>query len=419
MATIRPASWELVLLRQNPFPTVPPLQSEEAVWAGFGELKRQLEEILLEATATSRTQVVLNWGDLGSGKTHAAVYYGIPGRMPKALSQSVKDVHILYIRTPKEADKAEQQFYQSIIDAARFRRLRAIVTSVVQDLGRQESLQAFQHVARSEALGRAIWLMGLEQAKSGMLRLFEEGQIAERDEWSTLIEAYFYSQTTRADLRKLGISRGIENASDRFQVLSGLLNVMIGLGPTEALHEHSRVILWIDEMEDLVYYPTRSYRPFTQGLRDLVDRLPSYFTVFMNFTLASPEAVEDATTVLGKTVMDRVTNNVYFRELDVAGMVGYVIELLRQYRTEDPIARQLPETYPFTPDALTMVIDSLPSGGRTPRDINNRCADIISKAIQRNIIRAPGVGIIDQKLVTDLESERTELDLGESFSSVD
>lgn len=407
MAELQPVNWAFILLRQNPFPTTPPRRPEEAVWAGFPRLKKQFDSLFLEAVTTSRTQVVLNRGEYGSGKTHAAIYFGRSDRLPSPEGQSVRDTRIFYIQTPKEPEQADRLLYRNVIEAVGFKRLRSVVRDIIGEVGAQPALEKLQAVVESEVLGKALWLLGHEKSRSGQLSMFEQDEASE--EWQRLLEAYFFSQTTKGDLKRLGLSRGIDSARDRFHLLGGVLQCLIGLAPTGEIQRHRRVILWIDELEDLIYYTTRHYRPFTQGLRELIDRLPAYFTLMMNFTLASPEALQDIETVLGKAILDRVTHNIYFQEPDEEEAIEYVCELLRLYRTEEPESRGLPSTYPFEEEALRVLLNSLPT--RTPRDINQKCADVAVQALQRGIISAPGEGVIDKEFVQQLESERIDLDL--------
>ena len=69
--------WSLALLKNDPFPDVPPRNATETIWAGMSQLKTQFDELLIEAQTTAALQVVLNWGAYGSGKTHAATYFSI------------------------------------------------------------------------------------------------------------------------------------------------------------------------------------------------------------------------------------------------------------------------------------------------------------------------------------------------------
>ena len=299
MVNFRPVDWQLALLKQNPFPTSPPRRQEEAVWAGFNKLRSQFENLLGEALTTSRTQVILNWGEYGSGKTHAAVYFSRLDNLSSQVSaKQVRHVWNLHIQTPKEADRAGESFYLNIVEAIGFRKLRKEILRVIKTYGDQDALEKLREATESEILGKSLWLLGFERDRSGELSLFQEEGASE--EWQTLLERYFFSETTKTDLKTLGLSRGISSAQDRSHILGGLLRCLTGFSPTDEIEEHSRIILWIDELEDLIYYTARQHRPFTQGLRELIDLVPHYFTLLMNITLASPEIFEDTTTVLGE-----------------------------------------------------------------------------------------------------------------------
>lgn len=406
MAKVQSIDWQLVLLKQNPFPDVPPRTPGEAIWAGMPRLKDQFKALFVEAQSTSTTQVVLNWGAYGSGKTHAAIYFGTRDRLPRVKGEQVRDVCILYVRTPKDPSQADTILYRNILEVIHFSRLRQTIRDIIAEYGVQNALGKLQDVVESEALGKALWLLGLEKSGTGQLRLFgdDEGP----NEWQRLLEAYFFSQHTKTDLKRLELSRGIDNSQDRFRILGGVLQCLTGLAPVEEIEHRSRVLLWIDEMEDLIYFTSRQYRPFTQGLRDLIDHLPSYFTLLMNFTLAAPEAYEDATVVLGQALMDRVTHQIYFQEPNEKEAYEYVIELLAAFRTQTPLDLELPPTYPFSEETLEEIVRMLPK--RTPREINKRCSEIITNALMRGAISAAGKSTISMDFVAELDKDRLDLE---------
>lgn len=406
MPEVRSVDWKLVLLKQNPFPEVPPRTPAEAVWAGMPRLKDQFNTLFVEALSASAIQVVLNRGDWGSGKTHAAIYFGTRDHLPNVRGEQVRNVWPLYVRTPKDPSQADMILYRDIIETIQFSRLRQVVQSIITEHGDQNASRMLQEVVGSEALGKALWLLGLERSGTRQLRLLDDEGA---DEWQRLLEAYFFSQYTKTDLKRLELSRGIDNSQDRFRVLGGVLQCLIGLAPVEEIEHHSRVLLWIDEMEDLIYFTSRQYRPFTQGLRDLIDRLPSYFTLFMNFTLAEPEVLGDIGLILGGALMDRITHQIYFQEPNEEEAYEYVIELLGAFRTQAPLELGLPPTYPFSEETLKEIVEMLPK--RTPREINKRCSEIITNALLGGVISATGKGIISMDFVAGLDRDRSDLEL--------
>jgi len=309
----------------------------------------------------------------------------------------------LRIRTPKDPSKPDIILYKDILDAIRFKRLRQIVRQTIEGLGLEEATAVLQDITESEVLGRAVTLLGLEPDRTGNLRLFEPGDIS--SDWHILLESYFFSKNTTSELRRLRLSRGIETSQERFRILAAIFRCLVGIKyPSDLLDKHCRIILWIDEMEDLIYFATKQYRPFTQGLRELIDRLPAFFTLMMNFTLASPEVFEDTTVVLGEALVERITRNIYFQEPNEDDAFAYALEMLRLFRIQMPSDQNLPATYPFNEDSLKRVIDMLPR--RTPREINKRCSEVITEALMRGIISAPGEGIITSNFISELEEEQ-------------
>ena len=98
-----------------------------------------------------------------------------------------------------------------------------------------------------------------------------------------LLSAYFLDKCTTSELRKLNLNRNIEKTQDYFRVLAGVFQCFIGLSESTDVAEHNRFCLWIDEMENFVYFTPPQYRPFGQGLRELVDRLPLFLYTFHEF----------------------------------------------------------------------------------------------------------------------------------------
>ena len=381
--------WNLVYLKENPFNVSPPTNPEDAVWAGMPELKRQFDEILSEALSSSVTQVVLNRGPIGGGKTHASLYFSLQENLPH-VNPAVRKVYTVRVSTPKETGKADEDFYVELLDKFGMTTIQETIYSAITELGESESLRTLRTVVGSEELARAIVLLGSEES----------------EDMQKLLRAYFLEGCTKTELRKIGVARNITKSQDRFRVLAGVLRCFIGLSPTSKLSEHSRVCLWIDEMEDLVYFTSSQFRPFTQGLRELIDRLPNFFTLFMNFTLTSPEEYEEIEVVLGKALVDRITNPVYFPELEIDEAMEYVKELLDFYRTIDLSSKGLLLTYPFEEAALGNILEDLEK--RTPRSINKRCRNAITFAFRDNRFPQQGKGIIDVDYAKKFE--RSELD---------
>ena len=189
---------------------------------------------------------------------------------------------------------------------------------------------------------------------------------------------------------------------------STIFQAIIGFEPALNVSAHRRIILWIDEMEDLLSYTKRYHRPFTQGLRDLIDYVPDYLTLMLNFTLAIPEDLEEIRVILGEALWDRINHQIFIREPTPDDAFEYVCELLSAFRTQSPDVFDLLPTYPFTETALKLAIKILPV--HTPRDLNQRMSGLISAALRQGVI--DGEGQVDSQFVERFDDARVEVDLG-------
>ena len=381
--------WNLVYLKKNPFDLKPPTDSEQIVWAGMKQVKQRFDEIFEVALSDPTTQVVLNQGPWGGGKTHASFYFGDKKNLPHTLTDKDQFFQI-NICVPKEPGKLAEDFYTDILDTIGMRQIHRIIKDAIGNLSENETLNLLQKVLGSEELARAFWLFGTEESNENL----------------ALLRSYFFEGATRAELRKLGIARNITKSQDRFRVLAGVLQCIIGLDSGHEPFHPLRVCLWIDEIEDLIYLTSSQFRIVSQGLRDMIDRLPNYFTLLLNMTLTDPEEYEDLETILGGALLDRVTDVIYFPELEGDEGVEYVEELLKhpQYRDRS-LPEQLPLTYPFDPTALQMLLEGLER--KTPRSINKRCRNAINTALGDEQFEA-GKSIIDPAYV--IKIEKSELD---------
>lgn len=387
-------NWKSLFLNGNPFDVSPPRDSEDTIWAGMPTLKQRFNEIFQEAAFSSATQIILNRGPYGGGKTHASLYFGLEDNLPQEVTNQIR-VHTISIPLPKDVRDPARGFYIDFLEKFGMTRVQEIISNAIISLAETQALQFFHKVLGSEELARAFWFFGTEDST----------------EKQALLRAYFLEGCTRTDLKKLGIARNITKAQDHFRVIAGVLQCLIGLGVGKTPSQHSRVCLWIDEMEDMIYFTTAQFRILSQGLREIIDLLPNFFTLFLNMSLAEPKDHSDFETLLGRAVLDRVTNEIYFSELEIDEAVQYVNELINhsQYRDKS-LPKHLPKTYPFDETALQMLVESLEK--RTPRDINKRCHNAINYALHDNNFEA-GKSIIDPAYVMKIEKS----DLDREFDS--
>lgn len=395
--------WNLFFLRDNPFTVVPPEDAEDVKWFGMPKLKHEIEQKLIEAKQSSATQFILNRGPYGGGKTHALRYYSLLSNWPRS-KKSVREVHdVISVNMPKETGKIADDFYTDILEQIGMSKIRGTVTTALKEIEEEEALLRLKNITGSENLARAIFMLG-KSHNSVKNKLFDSDVRAEQD---ILVDAYFLGGCTKPELRKLGLARNIDKAQDRFRILAGLFHCFIGLSPSRDAGKHNRLCLWIDEMEALVFFTTAQSRPFTQGVRDLIDRLPAFFTLILNFSLAEPLEFQTIEILMGKALLDRVTSDVIFKEMNMDEAIQYVTEMLEFWRTDDFKSQKFSPIYPFEEEALRYLIENAEK--RTPRTINLRCGNVATYVLQnRRRTQTPGKIKVDLSVVK--EYSRSELD---------
>ena len=383
--------WNLAGLRENPFTISPPTNPKQAIWAGMDVIKDEFNRVFWEAKASAPTQVVLCRGSVGEGKTHASFFFSAGENIP-GTSPSVQNIEVLRVQTPTETGNPARDFYLDVMEQIGLEKIGETVNKIAKSAGADVFKQTLRQTMVSSDFVNA--LLGLGDP------LFDPDA-------KPLLRAYFLDKCTTSELRRLSLNRNIEKTQDYFRVLAGVLQCFIGLSESNDVTEHNRFCLWIDEMENFIYFTPPQYRPFGQGLRELVDRLPYFFTLFMNFTLTSPEEFEEIELVLGGYLTDRITRQIFFSEMkNQEEMLQYVRDVLSHYRTEEK-----PNTpySPFTEDALGALMANLQQ--RTPRNINKRCDSALMRAFEKGVFEKGK----DPAITLDFIQEMSQEELDKEF----
>jgi hypothetical protein len=182
---------------------------------------------------------------------------------------------------------------------------------------------------------------------------------------------------TAAELRKLGAAKKLTTDHELATAITGVFALLMH-GQSHERPTISRVVLWMDEMEDLVFFPTRYYLPFTQAIREILDRHGSHLTVLWNFTFSEPEDLPAIENVLGQAIMERVNQHIVFREASSDDMAKYLKELLA-YNRLNPDG--YPETFPFSTEAVDRLVQA--SVSKTPRFMNKLCDSLLRKILMK------------------------------------
>ena len=384
--------WNLAGLRENPFTISPPTNPKQVIWAGLDVIKDEFKSVFREAKASAPTQVILCRGSIGGGKTHASLFFSSDRNIPET-SPSVQNIEVLRVQTPTETGNPARDFYLDIMEQIGLERIGKVVNKTIESVGPDRVKQNFRQTMVSGDFAKALLDLGSSPIPAGP---------------GSRLSAYFLGKCTTTELRKLGLNRNIEKTQDYFRVLAGVFRCLTGLSESADVTKHNRFCLWIDEMENFIYFTPPQYRPFGQGLRELVDRLPYFFTLFMNFTLTSPEEYEEIELILGGYLTDRITQQIFFHEVrDPEKLLQYVRELLCHYRPQEK-----PKTpyFPFTEEALRGLLSNLQRG--TPRDVNKRCRNALMRAFEKGVFEKGADSTITPKFVQEMSQEELDKEIG-------
>lgn len=318
------------------------------IWAGLSNIKETITSIYNQAASSNHKQIILNWGPYGGGKTFAADYF-INTYFNNIRSE--KTFVQVYLRSPKDGAKASRDFFKNFIDFISFSKISEICKQKRLELGENDFKSLITQTIKSQEFSEAIF-----QLSSDDMDVLD------------LMRRYIYASLTKTELKKLNLARNLEMDTDYIKFLAAIILILI--------YPNSRFVLWIDEMEDLIYYSSKNYRTFSQILRNLFDTLPKNFSVFMNFTLSEPK-VSTIELLLGGAIWSRINKKVRFKELSAEDALEYIQELLKNYQLEKN------GEIPFTENVIKDVVGLISPTEITPRKLNEYFGELVEFAREK------------------------------------
>jgi hypothetical protein len=337
-------------LNFNPFRDITPSLSDiQPKWAGMRDVKSKIERAYQDCIENNSKQIILNWGQYGGGKTFSAYYF------IKQYAVSEENITHIYIISPKEGSKATVEFFKSVIDWLTFEKINTQIANIIDAKG-QDYLFRFLSPNIGQEFAKAICLIG-----------------STNTEISDMMNRFLYVGLTKTELKKLGLAKDISSDADSIRFLSGIISCFIG---NEDMI-HGKVILWLDEMEDMIYYSPKHYKAFAYVLRDLFNTVNSGFLSFMNFTLAEGE---DTTIelILGGALWSRITKKIRYKQFIIDDALEYCNELLNNAQIDKDIQK------PFSESMLRSILGIIPISLLTPREINKHLTSLINFSLAAN-----------------------------------
>jgi hypothetical protein len=347
-------AWQSLGLKADPFPLTPTPESE-FVWAGQAQLKSELDEILKQARATETTQFVGLIAPWGSGKTHALGYYSHPQNLPGTELQAIEKTRLVPVTFPKSEKQIAEGFFLRVIDKLGWENVvKRVVTF------NEENPNQFSKLIAT-----------LLQDNADLIRAFDYLKNPDLDEeTSFVVQSYLFGEASKRDRNKLRFVRSGNTVEERY--LS--LNAFLALETKWKSAQRMRIVLWIDEAENLIKLSSSNFDPFTQGLRDVLDmsrKVYGCLTVVINFTPESRNVEGEMFAILGSALYDRLDKKISIAPMTPEDAKAFVLESLRGYGINKNKKQEV-----FSPEA----IDYLPTvlgDAVTPRRINRVCSAIL------------------------------------------
>lgn len=312
---------EMYGLKSNPFRMTPAANPEELVWAGFSDVRTKIEKRIQRAVNLPNSSLVLNWGDYGSGKTHAARYFRKQSVL-KALSGENSLPFVVLLDLPKGKEPVFE-LYTKIIDRLDIEGLRFA-------LG-EKAMEKVRLAVNDNILLRNILEYVLDcTVEPAEAKAFLYGNIGIRD-----------------SLIKRGIQRKLNSDNDYIELLSGLFTLLtLGKMP------FSCIILWIDEFEDICIQNSANVAKINNMIRGLMDKSPNNLLIFLNLTESAMMDVSDLSDYLQEAVVSRIRERIELAVPDIESMKDYVRELMN-----NPLFRDENKGYyPFDENVIDEII---------------------------------------------------------------
>jgi hypothetical protein len=202
--------------------------------------KEDITNVYKSAFASQAKRLILNWGPIGGGKTHAAYYFG--NNIIEGVEKE-RCFHI-YIRLPREQDPI-RTFVVRIVEYLLTNNISDNIHNLIitRDKKYLES-EISKYTTESSTI-------------STFLSLFSYNT-------PDIIKLYINNTITASQRTKYGIIKPLKTDEDCIAFLTVLLVAL-------SLDEDKRIFLWIDEMENMIFYPSKKMTVFAQMLRDVTD----------------------------------------------------------------------------------------------------------------------------------------------------
>lgn len=322
-------------LKENPFRTVPAL-GNDVVWAGFPEIKVKFEKRIRKTIRIPNSSIVLNWGEYGSGKTHAARYFSKQDVLQNLCEGTDKSTPLSIVINLPKGKNALLELYLHILDKLDFYK-------IFDKLHTFEDIESCIEKITDNVFIKNI-LLTFVHASNNIPFMNDSYNVDD-------VINYLYNRGNTKQLEKLGLPRYLSSDSDYIDFLSAFFS-LITSDPTKG---YSCIILWIDEFEDIIVQSASTVTVVNSFIRGLMDKAPSNLLMFINLTLTAFADKTDLSSYLQDAVRSRVKDQIEFPLPSQDEFMEYLSDLLSKFRiTQTQYVYQ-----PYKQDMLMQLINDL------------------------------------------------------------
>ena len=292
-------------LSTNPFRMTPATNPDEIIWAGFSEIKEKFEKRIERSIRIPNSTLVLNWGEYGSGKTHAARFFNKKIELQRISDKAGKSIpYSMIIPLPKGKEP-----------------VFSIYTSVIDELNIVEIREKFNGIdinSYIENFGANIHIQSV--LKAIFNPVMDDSQC----------KKYLYGNISTAELKtfnSFGILRQLKEDTDYTLILSGLFSCL-----TYEKKAYSCIVIWIDEFEDIAVLSSSNIDKTNNFLREILDNTPNNLLIFLNLTQSALFSVEDLGQYVYESVKSRIKERISFDLPSKEIFKDYLKNLLHIFR---------------------------------------------------------------------------------------
>lgn len=317
-------------LRINPFRVTPSNDPNQIFWAGFGTIRNKIEARITNAMRIPNSSLVLNWGEYGSGKTHAMKYFGKQEVLRALAPTGQKAPLFIGFALPKGKAPARDIFLE-IFDKLDVPKIRSL------------------SIGENWKVDNCIDSSDEGEFVKSAARLFFNKDVS-----SDLVLRFFYdtcSTNERTQLSNHGVLKKFNSENDYIKTLGLIFNVLLSQSVGFPL-----VILWIDEFEEISVFSKVNQTKVTAVFRELLDSVPDRLLMMMNFTQSALFDFADLSIYVSPALETRVRDRINFALPNLNEFLEYTKDLLLNCRLEEDRANVFS---PFSEEMLRKVYNDL------------------------------------------------------------